>query len=257
MMIRLLANLVQKTSLNGLVVMLFMGQTSTVLATEINPPKLTFEYGSVLDLGCESLTNTYVQLAIAPGVDHHTEIMKEASSLTPALQKQWDEQGPILLSKLMNLVGRDYSKDELIVYTSACQSGAMSTPLIVGIKLHLKSVRKKPLSISHNVSLTFHEFIHRYLTESFDYSRSAVLKEFSDAPALFKNHLHLMALMKESFKLAKRDDLIKQYPTTLRGAYKSAWDISTSQDYQQRLINEVQTLEGNNKNYWFFDPFVE
>ena len=163
----------------------------------------------------------------------------------------------MLLSILMNLVGRDYSKDELIVYTSGCQTGAMSTPLIVGIKLHLKSVRKNPISISHNVTLTFHEFIHRYLTESFDYGRSQILKEFSEAPALFKNHLHLMALMNETFRLAKRNDLISQYPKTLRGIYRTVWDISTSQEYQHRLINEVQTLEGNNRNYWFFDPLTE
>ena len=256
-MIRSLLNLFQKISINTLVLILFMCQTSTGFGANINPPKLTFEYGSVLDLDCESMTKVYVEHVITPGVDYHTEIMKEASSLTPALQKQWDEQGSMLLSKLINIVGREYSKNELIVYTSGCQTGGMSTPLIVGIKLHLMSVRKNPISISHNVSLTFHEFIHRYLTESFDYGRSEVLKEFSEAPALFKNHLHLMALMKESFTLAKREDLISQYSKTLRGEYRNAWEISTSEDYQQRLINEVQTLEGNNKNYWFFDPFIE
>ena len=60
-MIRLLANLVQKTKLNSLIVMLLMCQTSTVFAAEIFPPKLTFEYGSVLDLGCESMSKAYVE----------------------------------------------------------------------------------------------------------------------------------------------------------------------------------------------------
>ena len=133
----------------------------------------------------------------------------------------------------------------------------MSTPLIVGVKLYLKSVRKNPLSTSHIVPITFHEFIHKYLTESFDYGRSEVLKEFSQAPALFKNHIHLMALMKRSFTLAKREDLIRQYASTLRGVYKEAWDISTSKDYQERLINEVRTLKGNNNNYWFFDSLLD
>ena len=237
--------------------MLFACQIPTSFAANLIPPKLTFEYGSVLDLQCESMTKAYFEHEITPGEDYHTEIMKEASSLTPTLQKQWDEQGTELLSILINIVGREYSRDDLIVYSSGCQTGGMSTPLIVGIKHHLKSVRKKPISISHNVALTFHEFIHRYLSESFDYGRSEVLKEFNESPALFKNHLHLMALMKQSFTLAKREDLISQYSKTLRGVYKNAWEISTSKDFQGRLINEVQTLQGNNKNYWFFDPLLK
>ena len=105
--------------------------------------------------------------------------------------------------------------------------------------------------------MTFHEFIHKFLTESFDYGRSEVLKEFSQASALFKNHVHLMALMERSFTLAKREDLNRQYANTLRGVYKQAWDISTSEDYQESLINEVRTLKGNNYNYWFFDSLVK
>ena len=254
---QLFFNRFKKTTWNTLISMLFMCQIPTSFGANLNPPKLTFEYGSILDLQCESMTKTYFEHEITPGFDYHTEIMKEASSLTPTLQKQWDEQGPKLLSILINIVGREYSRDELIVYSSGCRTGGMSTPLIVGIKHHLKSARKKPISISHNVSLTFHEFIHRYLSESFDYGRSEVLREFSEAPALFKNHLHLMALMKQSLTLAKREDLISQYVKTLRGEYKNAWEISTSKDYQWRLINEVKTLEGNNKNYWFFDPLVK
>ena len=237
-----------------LIFLLLLCQLPVSFAANIQAPKLTFEYGSVLDLSCESMTQLYFEHKITPGYDHHTQIMKEALSLTPLLQKQWDKQGPQLLSALIKLVGREYSKDELVVYTSGCQSGGMSTPLIVGVKLYLKSVRKNPLSPSHIVSITFHEFIHKYLSESFDYGRSEVLKEFSQAPALFKNHLHLMALMKRSLTLAKREDLIRQYAKTLRGVYKEAWEISTSKDYQERLINEVRTLKGNNKNYWFFGP---
>jgi len=156
---------------------------------------------------------------------------------------------------VINIVGREFSRKELNVYSSACRSGGISKPLIVGIKTHLKSVRKNPLPLSHNITLTFHEFIHQYLSESFDYSRSEVLKEFSEAPALFKNHIHLLALMNQTFIQAKREDLMKEYPQSLRGVYKRAWDISTSKEYQDRLINEVRTLEGNNDHYWFFDSF--
>lgn len=252
---QLILNLLHHAHWKTLISVLLLCQISVGFATNLHPPKLTFEYGSVLDLRCESMTQLYFEHKIRPGFDHHTQIMKEASSLTPLLQKQWDKQGPQLLSTLIKLVGREYSKNELVIYTSGCESGGMSKPLIVGVKLYLKSVRKNPLSTSHIVSITLHEFIHKYLSESFDYRRSEVLKEFSQAPALFKNHLHLMALMKRSFTLAKREDLISQYARTLRGVYKQAWDISTSKDFQERLINEVRTLKGNNKNYWFFDPF--
>ena len=253
-MLQLILNRLHLAHWKTLIFILLMCQNPVSFAADLHPPKLTYEYGSVLDLQCESITQLYFQHRITPGFDHHTQIMKDASSLTPVLQKQWDRQGPQLLSALINLVGREYSKDELVVYTSGCQSGGMSTPLIVGVKLYLKSVRKNPLSTSHIISITFHEFIHKYLSESFDYGRSEVLKEFSQAPALFKNHVHLMALMKRSMTLAKREDLIRQYAKTLRGVYKKAWDMSTSKDYQERLINEVRTLKGDNKNYWFFGP---
>lgn len=254
-MLKLPRNQILQRTLKSLIFMCFIGQVSVIFGASLTPTKLTFEYGSVIDIQCESMASRYFQHEKKPGIDYHTEIMKEASSLTSILQKQWDEQGPQLLSALINLVGREYSRKELIVYSSGCRSGGMSKPLIVGIKLHLKSVRTNPTSISHNITLTFHEFIHQYLSESFDYGRSEVLKEFNDAPALFKNHIHLMALMKQSLVLAKREDLIQQYAQTLSGVYKRAWDVSTSKEYQSRLIKEVQTLEGNNKNYWFFDSF--
>jgi len=228
---------------------------STSSGQTLTPPKLTFEYGSVLDIQCPDMTNRYFQHEKRPGVDYHTQIMKEASSLTSELQKQWDEQGPELLSTLINIVGREFSRKELNVYSSACRTGGMSKPLVVGIKLHLKSVRKNPLPISDNITLTFHEFIHQYLSESFDYSRSEVLQEFKDAPSLFKNHVHLMALMNQTFKQSNRADLSEIYPQSLRGVYKEAWEIATSKEYQERLIKEVRTLKGNNKAYWFFDSF--
>ena len=124
------------------------------------------------------MTSTFFQHEKKTGVDYHTQIMKEASALTPTLQRQWDQQGVHLLSTLIHIVGREFSREELHVYSSACRSGGISKPLIVGIKTHLKSVRKNPLPLSHNITLTFHEFIHQYLSESFDYSRSEVLREF-------------------------------------------------------------------------------
>lgn len=256
MMRQLMLNRLYQEHWKVFISLLLLCQTSASLAANLDPPKLTYEYGSVLDLRCENMTRLYVEQRLAPELDHHTKIMKEASSLTPFLQKEWDKQGPQLLSTLVNLVGREYSKDELVVYTSGCQAGGMSKPLIVGVKLYLKSVRKQPLSRSHIIAITFHEFIHKYLSESFDYGRSEVLKEFSQAPALFKNHVHLMALMKRSMMLAKREDLVRQYAGTLRGIYKQAWDMSTSKEYEERLINEVRTLKGNNKHYWFFDSFL-
>ena len=95
------------------------------------------------------MTQLYFEHKITPGFDHHTEIMKEALSLTPSLQKQWDKQGPQLLSALIKLVGREYSKDELVVYTSGCQSGGMSTPLIVGVSFILKCKKKSAFDISY------------------------------------------------------------------------------------------------------------
>ncbi|SMF09409.1 hypothetical protein SAMN02745866_00699 [Alteromonadaceae bacterium Bs31] len=227
-----------------------------VFCADLKIPELSYEYGAVKDNSCEKMTQQGLDFAIKPGLDHHTQIMKEANSLTPLLQQQWNTEGKKLLTALLSLVGRNYSRNEIIVYTTACDSGGMSTPFTVGIGSHLKSIKRKPTPLSDNVTLTFHEFIHRYLVDSFDYSKSEVLKEFQNSPAIFKNHLHLMALMERSMEHAGLQNLIQPYENSIERSkpYRRAWKIATSKKYQDRLIKETKEFKGSNENYWFFDP---
>ena len=231
------------------VILLFLAVSKT-WATTITPPHLVFEYGIVQDYKCRGITEG------ANVTASHENIMIEARNITRRLQAQWNKEGVDILSTLVNIVGREYSLNTLTVYTSACGYGSQSSPLIVSVRKHLVSVGNNDANISSNITLVLHEFIHRYLSESFDYGKSSVLTEFSDYPSIFKNHLHVMALIKRTLIQAGREDLVQQYANSLKGkkAYMRAWKFGTSKKYYLRLINEVQTLEGNNENYWFFDP---
>ncbi len=219
-------------------------------AVKVEIPKLVFEYGIVSDSKCKRLATDLT----ARGSTRE-DVMKEAISLTPILQGQWDTEGAELLSALISIVGREYSRRELTVYTSVCGYGSRSSPLVVSIRSHMGRIKNMRSPISANIPLVLHEFTHKYLVESFDYSKSSILKEFSDSPALFKNHIHLMALIKASMVRAGKDDMIEPFVQSLKGrAYINAWKVGTLNKYYSRLIKEVKSLSGSNEKYWFFDP---
>ena len=214
----------------------------------LQQPTFFFEHGIVSDYRCDEITGSAAT---------RKKVLIDADRVTKKLQEKWDASGIDLLAALIKVVGREYPRKELTVYTTVCGSSSRSSPLTVNIKKYLDTIDSEGGDEKYDLAIlvTLHEFIHKYLVDSFNYSASTVLLEFPDHPILFRNHLHVMALMKASMVEADREDLIDKHIAYIKGRapYFRAWKFGTSKKYYSRILKEIRKQEGSNDEYWFFD----
>ncbi len=222
-------------------------------------PKVYFQYGLVYDIGCRDLTKDLQVDRQASDYLTKKSIMLEARDLTNQLQDLWNRTGQELLERAIKLTGRPYDRHEITTNTSACEYGSMSAPLIISIRRGLRSVRKSPAPLSTFIESSVHEILHVYLSSTFDDSKSQILQSntFSSRPALFKNHLHVFALMHRVFELENRSDLTARarelYVDISKGDYAKAWEEGTNPSLRDKLIEEIRLTPGNGSKNWPFD----
>ncbi len=222
-------------------------------------PKVYFQYGLVYDIGCKDLTK---DIQVDPTKNDYLtkkNIMLEARDLTDQLQDLWNRTGQQLLERAIKLIGRPYERNEITANTSACEYGSMSAPLVISIRRGLKNIRKSPAPLNNFIESSLHEMLHVYLSSTFDDSKSQILqsKAFLSQPALFKNHLHVFALMHRVFELENRTDLITRarelYVDISKGDYAKAWEEGTNPNLRDKLMEEIRLTPGNSNKNWPFD----
>ena len=195
-------------------------------------PKVTLKYGEVFDSVCPGKT----------GYKVNKPWSVELSSRLHEFQKIWDEDGPKLLSKSSDIVGKTFVQKDFIVTLSLCNFPSMSHPLLINMRYALKSFTKNPISLDVTNSIIHHEILHLYLEDKIP-SKSRLLKKYSSEHSVVKSHIHLLALqqavylsLKWKTKLEQVKKKDKSFPN---GFYKRAWEIVEKEGHEG-FINELK-----------------
>lgn len=199
--------------------LLMIAALCTLSMTKKNSiPYLEFEYAGVFDQIC----------AGKAGKTMKADIVQLARSSTPRFQGYWDESAPPLMTTLFELVGREFYRSELTVYTTICDYIPMSQPFLLNVQNWIQEDTDR--TRRSVVQMTFHEFLHKYLVSVADWKKIQLVHgEFKDEDASVKAHLHLMALEMMIYESSGRQDLFDTadfvYKNLIKGSYKRSWEL--------------------------------
>jgi hypothetical protein len=217
---------------NILVLCLFL---TAVLARAAEHPKLFISYSAIFDGACSQKTGF--------AIDHAW--MNEVQARQAEFQAAWDAEAPALFAKLFELTGKSFSRKELSVTLSVCNIVSMSNPFLINVKWFLKSFNKEeaPSPLHGFVELVFHEFIHNYLVEIFDWRLSEQLYKYKDEAPGVLSHLHLMALQKTVYLALGRQDLLDWlsfFNNKVGGDYARTWEIIDAHPNLEAFVAELK-----------------
>ena len=118
-------------------------------------------------------------------------------------QNSWDSVAPQLFKVFIQEFKHDFKRKEYSVALSVCpDSPSMPKPLILNVSRYLRSYMspKKPKEMRQFTDVVFHELIHLWLNENFNYETTIKTKYKSEGDSVV-NHIHLFAI--ESLVLEK------------------------------------------------------
>ena len=156
-----------------------------------------------------------------------------------AFKTQWSLIGPPLIAATEKMTGRPFSLPAIQVRLTLCNapSDSRGKIILVNMRYALKSFTPNPVSLQYKAGIVYHEILHKYLND-FAPGDSALLAAHRAESAMVKNHLHLLALMKDAYRELKLDaelqELIDNDNKLPSGVYKRAWGIINENEQTYR-----------------------
>lgn len=208
--------------------------TSAMASPTPSIPTLFFEYGELFDTGlCSKLSD-------APVTD---DMVNELENLLPEINKEWKENGEVLLKTTTQLFNLPFTRKELSVNFIICDTPftGMSYPLTISLRKFLKSTANKPRSLTYLNLIIFHELLHRYIFADIPTPKETppLLKKYESEGSVVLAHLHLLAIQKYVYHTLDRDVEFEEELERLPGDYKRAWEIVNTEGYMA-FVNEIK-----------------
>lgn len=214
--------------------LLFAGQSLFAqVQTKPNVPVIFFEYARLYD-------NVVCPGAFDPAWS------KEASDLETHFNEVWEKDSKALWEELFKRFPYGFKRKEYTGTLSVCpKAPSYSNPLVFNITRLLKSfVKEKPLWEDYKfVDLVFHEMIHNWLVENFNY-QTKLLEKYKDENPGVKNHFHLMAIQAYVYsKLEKKEmlDWIDFRYQQMPPDYQRAWQLVKEEGYE-KVVDDLVPL---------------
>lgn len=211
---------------------------NTANPSDIPIPQVFFEYGAILDE--VMMENRSVVCNLDPSLV--TSVRRGLSNLSA----RWDASGSKLLASTLWLTHKGFSRREITVFLTLCNTPSMSQPPILNILDYLGAlVRTDDLKANTLLEgLVFHELLHPFLMEGWPnlmVTSPTVLKH-SQESQLVLNHLHLLAVQKHVYlQLGRSHDLEAIIADdSIYPAYQKAWKIVNTPGTSKILVKELE-----------------
>lgn len=225
--------------------------SSAAYCNEPHYPKLFFSYSSLYDSTlCPPDANPV-----------NPTWALEAQTRKGEFSKIWYTEASKIFRQFFNDFEKGFHRKEYTVTLSACNaSWSYSNPLVIRLLPFLKSfVASTPnfplFPDCGFASQIFHELLHVWLGEHFDFSRSSLYARYQEAgeSSTVLAHLHLMALQKLIYSELGRKDLLSfidwNYSNMKDPAYPRAWEIVNRSNDYKAFVAEIraQSLDVQNE----------
>lgn len=232
-------------------------------------PRLHLEYSVTLDDFCpratvpETLTDWQQAL-----IDEIPTYRVALVQRLPDFQQAWDDAAAHLLPATVRGAGHDFLRRDYGVALFLCpRLPSVGTPLAINVISYLEEAApdiptltdldgdgdRDPLPTSLFVAITYHELLHKYLSDLPGLSSSPVIEGLPGSAtadlgardlALLKAHLHLFALRRWVYEeLAWTEEIpwIEALEATHGPGYRRAWElVHESGDYYEPLLEEIR-----------------
>ncbi len=202
------------------------------LALATTVPTVQLKYAYLFDSVC-TMRTTY---PISPA---WTEEVKRK---LPEWQASWNNEGNLLLSTAIQIVGKSFPQNHYTVPLSLCNFPSMSEPLMVNVRYSLNAFTKKHISLNVTLSTIEHEILHTYI-DSILPNHTPLLEKYRNESQTVLSHLHLFALQKGIYLSLNQNailkDVISKDASLPNGEYKRAWEIVNRVGYLA-FINELK-----------------
>ena len=193
-----------------------------------NPKLLMPLYLPLFDPVCATETATVL----------NTAWTSEVTERLPEFQAEWNREGPTLLKEMYHIVGKPYSRQEMTVAFTVCQTTSLSSPFLVFVRCSLRSCPNccpgpSPEPMIGLTNRVFHELIHNILNSGewlplATTLPTPLLQKYRAEGSAVIFHLHVAALQQEVYAgLGRKDlfDLNREHYISTGGAYKRAMEI--------------------------------
>lgn len=172
---------------------------SLPVRAETGLPLVSFEYSGLIDNFCATSLGRPIEEAAA----------EELQRRTPELEQAWREHGPDLLRTVPLLTGVQYRFAETKAALITCNAPSMSLPLMINSRPYLVATTKNdPAPLTNFANTVFHEVLHRYVDDTVRLLPGAttpLLRKYASEPAPVRNHLHLFALERLTYRRLGRE----------------------------------------------------
>jgi hypothetical protein len=194
--------------------------------------------GSLLDRLCTSEFKRSVNDAA----------VSAAVRLRPEFQKQWDTDGHVYLNAALAEIGLDFPYREMQATLTVCLPASTSIPLIIDVAPFLPTAPKRAPDWEF-AEIVFHELMHTYVSPVL--AGSALMKKYKDESTTTRYHLHVMAMevmtLRKLNLLSRLQVIDHDYRNGPEADYKRAWEIVNETEGYLRFIEELKTLNSNQK----------
>jgi hypothetical protein len=203
-------------------------------------PKLYFKSGRLLDSWCSNATGFVIDSAWE----------NELRYVLPRLKRRWARTGPRLFRAVYREFGKKFRRNEFTATYTLCTIPSMSSPLLLRVRWFLHNNGEAEVRPVYTfVDLVFHELLHTWLKNNFDFSESDLLlyfKQVEHEPQGVLSHLHLMSIQKfiyEQLGMTLYSDWIEDHYVSMGGDLARAWEIISENDRYLRFVDEVRDAD--------------
>jgi hypothetical protein len=221
---------------NSALLFLILGLVcSNASALEAGYPLIYFQYSPAYD-------SKYCPTAheITP------EWVASAQTVVSSLQSAWDLEAPVLLGAVAKTIRPFRTRGEIAGLFLCRDLVSFSYPLFISAWPFIpEAMNGKPLPLSHIKFITFHEVLHRFVTENLDPSApTPLLKKYSEEAPNVRDHLHVMAIQKLVYlQVDPSGESLKQLLAYERGYgkdYQRAWEIVNGPQGHEAFVQELK-----------------
>lgn len=208
----------------------------TTAVAQSGYPEVAFDYSFVpFDRTCSEIA----EYEIRP------EWIEELESKMDTFRQTWQERGPRLLEITVEEIGKPFRQKEMQATMSLCRFPSMSLPLLLNMRRYLATATdNNPRDLHFFVALVFHELLHTYAFEILENQEaSALLEKYEAEPFSVKTHVHLMALLKNTYLKSGYEEELRaviELDSQLGPIYARSWEIVDELEDYRAFVDELK-----------------